>query len=86
MRQAFVARDPGSAAHFAACTDGKYLADLAALARRRLRHAGVRSIHGNDSSPAWCTVSDASRFFSHRRDGARLGATGRMAALVWLDA
>jgi polyphenol oxidase len=27
-----------------------------------------------------CTVSDARRFYSYRRDG----QTGRMAALVWL--
>jgi hypothetical protein len=37
---------------------------------------GVTAIHGGDC----CTVSDASRFFSYRRDG----VTGRMASLVWL--
>ncbi|MDD3785490.1 MAG: laccase domain-containing protein, partial [Hydrogenophaga sp.] len=25
-----------------------------------------------------------SRFFSHRRDAARLGSSGRMAACIWL--
>ena len=56
---------------------GKWLADLAGLAQDRLRAAGVRSIHGG----RWCTVTDASRFFSFRRDR----VTGRMAALVWIE-
>lgn len=85
VREAFVDNDPQAAAHFAAHEQpGKYWADLPALARLRLRRAGVVSLHGNDSSAAWCTVSDASRFFSHRRDAARLGSTGRLAACVWL--
>lgn len=57
----------------------KYLADLAAMARHQLKCLGVTEIHGNNSSPAWCTVSN-SRFFSHRRDG----ISGRMAACIWL--
>ena len=56
---------------------GKWLADLAGLARDRLRAAGVVSVGGGD----WCTVEDASRFFSFRRDR----VTGRMVAAVWLD-
>ena len=56
---------------------GKWLADLAGLAHDRLHAAGVRAIHGG----RWCTVSDASRFFSFRRDR----VTGRMAALVWIE-
>lgn len=51
-------------------------ADLAGLARDRLAGIGVSSISGG----GWCTVEDASRFFSFRRDG----RTGRMVALVWL--
>ena len=85
VRSAFVDADAGAAAHFATHAQaGKWWADLPALARRRLRAAGVLSLHGNDSSAGWCTVSDASRFFSHRRDAARLGSTGRLAACVWL--
>ena len=30
---------------------------------------------------AWCTVTDADRWFSYRRDG----VTGRMAASVWIE-
>ena len=63
---------------------GKYLADLAGLARQRLQALGVTAIYGNDSSASWCTVSNASRFFSHRRDSAVLGGSGRFAACIWL--
>lgn len=59
----------------------RWHADLAGLARDRLRAAGVQRLGGNDGSAAWCTVSNPSRFFSYRRDH----PTGRMAALIWLD-
>lgn len=54
---------------------GKWLADLPGLARDRLAAAGVVHVAGG----GWCTVSDASRFFSFRRDR----VTGRMLALCW---
>ncbi|WP_439587547.1 peptidoglycan editing factor PgeF [Hydrogenophaga sp.] len=82
---AFVSVDPDAVAHFWPSGEGKFLANLPALARRMLRSAGVTDLHGNDGSEAWCTVADASRFFSHRRDAARLGSTGRMAACVWIE-
>ena len=63
------------AARFAACAPGKWLANLPRLARDRLERCGLRRVSGGH----WCTVDDASRFFSFRRDG----LTGRMAALVW---
>jgi len=62
---------------------GKYLCDLAGLARLRLRALGITQIYGNDSTALWCTVTNASRFFSHRRDAAVLGASGRFAACIW---
>jgi YfiH family protein len=76
VRDAFVTRDPAAAADFAPGRGGRFLADLPGLARRRLAAAGVRSVHGG----GLCTVTDSRRFFSYRRDG----ATGRMAALLWL--
>jgi len=79
VRQAFVAHDAASADLFRPHADGKFFADLPALARRRLGALGLQVIHGNDGSRAWCTVSNPSRFFSHRRD--RL--SGRFAASVW---
>lgn len=86
VRDAFVSVDAGAVAHFRfRGQDGKYGADLPALARRRLQAAGVAQVHGNEGSDAWCTVTQASRFFSHRRDAVRLGSTGRMAACIWID-
>ncbi|MGO4328434.1 peptidoglycan editing factor PgeF [Cupriavidus sp. 2TAF22] len=57
---------------------GKYFADIYGLARTRLARAGCADVHGGDT----CTVTDAQRFYSYRRDG----VTGRMASLVWLAA
>jgi hypothetical protein len=76
VREAFVVRDPGTAAAFAPSARGRWLADLYALARRRLQAAGVNSVYGGGH----CTVSEENLFFSHRRDG----TTGRMASLIWL--
>lgn len=84
VREAFCVQDGAAAAHFRPRACGKYLADLAGLARQRLRAAGVERLYGNDSSPAWCTVGNPSRFFSYRRDNPRFGASGRMAACIWL--
>ena len=81
VRAAFVSLQPDAAPLFVAHAPGKWLADLAGLARLRLRALGFKDvqIHGNDSSPAWCTVNNPSRFFSYRRDR----VTGRMAACVF---
>jgi polyphenol oxidase len=81
VQQAFVAQDAGNAACFVATGQGKYLGDLAALARRRLAVLGVSLVFGNDGSDAWCTVRNLSQFFSHRGDR---GVSGRFAASVWL--
>lgn len=53
-----------------------YLLDLYALARIRLRRAGVGGVHGG----GLCTLSDPRRFYSYRRDG----TTGRLASLIQL--
>ncbi|HEY9209045.1 peptidoglycan editing factor PgeF [Acidovorax soli] len=83
VREAFCQHHPAAQACFVAQGQGKFLADLAALARLRLRALGVTQIYGNDSSAAWCTVGNASRFFSYRRDQRALGGSGRMAACIW---
>ena len=79
VRAAFAHDSKESEACFAALPNGKWLADLPALARLRLRKAGVTDLFGNDGSDAWCTVSNPSRFFSHRRDR----ISGRQAACIW---
>jgi len=81
--EACVKLDGGAIDCFRPQPGDKFLADLPALARRRLQGVGVSSVHGNDGSPPWCTVTQSARFFSHRRDAVRLGSTGRMAACVW---
>jgi YfiH family protein len=86
VRDAFCAADPGATVCFRARGGGKFLADLAGLARRRLQRLGVATVAGNDGSAVWCTVSQPQRFFSHRRDAVALGSTGRLAACVWLAA
>jgi polyphenol oxidase len=77
VRAAFVAADPGAAGCFVVhgAGGGKFLADLFALARRRLAACGVTRVSGGGQ----CTHSQPGRFFSFRRDG----RCGRMAALVW---
>lgn len=80
--------DDGSAelnALFQPMAGGKFLADLAGLARRRLQALGISKIHGNDSQPDWCTVSQVPLYFSHRRDSRVLGQSGRMAACIWRE-
>jgi len=85
VRAVFVAAEAAAAGLFTPhATPGKWWANLPGLARQRLAAAGVRRVHGNDGGPDWCTVGQPSRFFSHRRDAARLGSTGRFAACVWL--
>jgi copper oxidase (laccase) domain-containing protein len=80
VRQAFVAHHPAAAVMFAVGAPGKWWANLADLARQRLAALGVQQVFGNDGSAAWCTVTQSSRFFSHRRDR----VSGRMAACIWL--
>lgn len=83
VREAFVRTDPLADACFLATGTGKWMANLPALARRRLAAAGVRSVSGNDGSRPWCTVSNPALFFSHR--GGQ-GRSGRFAASVWIKA
>lgn len=80
VKAAFEATDSSAAACFTPHAPGKYLANLPALARKRLAALGITAIHGNDGTAPWCTVSNPSIFFSHRRDR----VSGRFAASVWL--
>jgi len=79
VREAFVHGDVGALACFRPHGEGKFLADLPALARRRLAALGISDVAGNDGSRPWCTVANPSRFFSHRRDR----VSGRFAAGLW---
>ncbi len=76
VRTALLAGDLGAEAAFVANNRGRFMADLAALVRRRLVALGVTRIYGGGE----CTFAAADRYFSHRRDG----VTGRQATLIWL--
>ncbi len=80
VREAFMAHDAHAALHFKPQGNQKFLADLPALAKQRLQALGVTQIYGNDGGADWCTVSNPSKFFSHRRDR----VSGRFAASIWL--
>jgi copper oxidase (laccase) domain-containing protein len=77
VREAFLSADPGTGDAFKANAGGKFMADLAMLARRQLNDLGVNRIYGGGE----CTYAHADRYFSHRRDG----VTGRHATLIWRE-
>ncbi len=77
VRAAFVAHDPLAAQHFVPrATPGKFLCDMYAIAKQRLRAIGVTNVSGGQ----YCTFKQPELFFSHRREP----ITGRMAAFVWI--
>ncbi|MBB2495418.1 peptidoglycan editing factor PgeF [Aquipseudomonas ullengensis] len=76
VREAFVSSHADAEQAFRpSANDGKFMADIYALARIRLAARGVTAVYGG----GYCTVSDP-RFFSYRR----ASRTGRFASLVWL--
>jgi YfiH family protein len=77
VRAQFLQADPQANQCFRRSPQGRWLADLYALARRRLARAGVEAVYGG----GFCTVRQRDLFYSYRRDG----RTGRMASLIWLD-
>lgn len=62
---------------FSAKPNGKYMADIFAIATAKLNALGVTQVFSSNL----CTYSEPQRFFSYRRDG----QTGRMATLIWLE-
>ncbi len=77
VRQAFVDGDAAAASAFRPGeTQGKWLADLYALARQRLTPYQPSFIGGGE----YCTFCDP-RFYSYRRDG----VTGRFASVIWFE-
>ncbi len=66
-----------AARFFAPQSEGRWLMDLAGLARHQLRALGVTRIGGG----RWCTYSNPQRFYSFRRDG----GSERHATFIWLQ-
>lgn len=77
VREAFVNADAGVATAFTPNSRGRFMADLSALARRRLENLGVSRIYGSGE----CTFTRTDRYYSYRRDG----TTGRQATLIWRE-
>lgn len=77
VREQFLNQDTDNEVAFSPSVNGRWLADLYALARIRLNKQGIKAIFGGD----FCTFADPNRFYSYRRDGSR---TGRMATLIWI--
>jgi polyphenol oxidase len=77
VRAAFVDRSPHAERAFTPTRAGHWRIDLFELARQRLASVGVARVYGGGV----CTISDAARFYSHRRDG----RSGRMATLLWRE-
>ncbi len=76
VRHELLDHDPEAHAAFTVNARGRFMADLSALACRRLVRLGVERIYGGGE----CTYSQSERYFSHRREG----QTGRQATLIWL--
>lgn len=97
VRDAFLAHDEKAAHAFTALNDGKWLCDIYLLAHQRLQALNIPlpqralparritsadfSDQANAQDDIYCTVTDADRFYSFRRDG----VTGRMASCIWLE-
>jgi copper oxidase (laccase) domain-containing protein len=58
-------------------TEGKYLADLYAIARFILNRLGVQNVLGGNQ----CSFQQTTDYFSYRRDS----KTGRMATFVFMQ-
>jgi YfiH family protein len=76
VRDELLKGDAGAEAAFTVNARGRFMADLGALARRRLARLGIERTYGGGE----CTYSSSAKYFSHRRDG----RTGRQASLIWL--
>lgn len=76
VRDELLKGDAGAEAAFTVNARGRFMADLGALARRRLARLGIERTYGGGE----CTYSQSAKYFSHRRDG----RTGRQASLIWL--
>jgi YfiH family protein len=77
VRAAFIDSMQDAQTCFSAHGEGHWLCDLAGLAERVLKAQGV----GDVQRDSHCSYRHADRFYSYRRDA----ATGRMAALIWIN-
>ncbi|MCK5727717.1 MAG: peptidoglycan editing factor PgeF [Methylococcales bacterium] len=77
VRTSFINKHTHFEKAFIQTSPQKYHMDIYQLARIDLALNGINTIYGG----SFCTVCDADRFYSYRRDQ----QTGRMATLIWKD-
>ena len=63
VRTALLNGDASCAAYFADDGEGKWLADLAGIAKQRLLNVGVQDV----TLSGWCNPNDAATWYSWRR-------------------
>jgi YfiH family protein len=80
VKSQFVEKDSQAELAFKPHAD-KWLCNLYLIAKQRLNNLGVTQVYGASVNEEFCTYTDASRFFSFRRDN----VTGRMASMIWLE-
>ena len=73
----FSEQEPKFSEAFTPVGEGKWMLNIYELTKLILLREGVSSIYGGD----YCTVKEADRFFSYRRER----ITGRMATLIWRE-
>ncbi len=77
VREVFVDADPDAETAFVPGMQGKWYADIYALARLRLKKSGIYKSYGG----SYCTFGEQEKFYSYRRDG----QTGRTGTFIWLE-
>jgi YfiH family protein len=77
VRDLFLQHDQSATQGFIPSPHGRWLADLNALARLRLKNCGIDAVYGGE----YCTFADSKRFNSFRRDGK---ITGHLASMIWI--
>ena len=78
VKELFCEKDPQAInAFIPSSNEGKWLANLAMLARQRLNSVGINDVHYSNL----CTYQNTDTFFSYRKEG----ITGRQATLIWFE-
>ncbi|KAA8732818.1 peptidoglycan editing factor PgeF [Acinetobacter qingfengensis] len=78
VKAAFVSQNSDFENDFIARQNGKYLADLYAIATKKLQALGITSVTGGDR----CSYAETDSFYSYRRQA----KTGRMATFIFISA
>jgi len=78
VRDIFIEKNAELAKAFSPSPQGRWLADLYAIARIQFQMLGVKNIFGGE----FCTFEEEDLFFSYRREGKNIG---RIATLIWIS-